>query len=101
MAATTRNNTLLQRLIGAAALDAAIYEEVEADRMATGQAFLIVLMSSVATGIGVRGLNEQSVASVVFFSIVAVMAWASWAVVTLAIGRLCAPDAETRGQGGG
>jgi hypothetical protein len=100
MARPLGNNTFLQRLIGAAALDAAIYEEVEADRMATGQAFLIVLMSSVATGIGVRGLNEQSVASVVFFSIVAVMAWAAWALVTFAIGTLLLPEAETRSDVG-
>ena len=70
MARPLGNNTFLQRLIGAAALDAAIYEEVEADRLATGQAFVVVLMSSIATGIGVRGITEQSVASVVFFSIV-------------------------------
>jgi hypothetical protein len=31
MATITRPNTFLQRLIGAAALDPAIYEEVEAD----------------------------------------------------------------------
>jgi hypothetical protein len=94
------NNTFLQRLIGAAALDAAIYEEVEADRMATGQAFLVVLMSSVATGIGVKGVTEQSVASIVFFSIVALMAWAAWALVTFVIGTLLLPEAETRSDVG-
>src|SRR6188508_2378778 len=35
MATTIRANTFLQRLIGAAALDAAIYEEVESDVRAT------------------------------------------------------------------
>ena len=39
MATTTDGNSFLQRLVGAAALDSAIYEEVEADRGATGQAF--------------------------------------------------------------
>jgi hypothetical protein len=100
MARALGNNTFLQRLIGAAALDAAIYEEVEADRMATGQAFLVVLMSSIATGIGATGVSEQSVASIVFFSIVALMAWASWALVTFVIGTLLLPEAETRSDVG-
>ena len=43
------------RLIGAISLDAAIYEEVEADRGATGQALTIVVMSSLAAGVGARG----------------------------------------------
>jgi hypothetical protein len=100
MARSLGNNTFLQRLIGAAALDAAIYEEVEADRLATGQAFLVVLLSSVATGIGYRGVSEQSVTSIVFFSIVALMAWASWALVTFVIGTLLLPESETRSDVG-
>ena len=68
--------------------------------MATGQAFLVVLMSSVATGIGVKGVSEQSVASIVFFSTVALMAWASWALVTFVIGTLLLPEAETRSDVG-
>jgi hypothetical protein len=100
MARSLGNNTFLQRLIGAAALDAAIYEEVEADRLATGQAFLVVLMSSIATGIGVKGISEQSVASIVFFSIVALMTWAAWALVTFVIGTLLLPEAETRSDVG-
>ena len=57
MATISAANTFLQRLIGALALDAAIYEEVEADRTATGQALAIVLLSSVATGIGASGIE--------------------------------------------
>ena len=41
MATTTAANSFLQRLIGAVSLDAAIYEEVEADRTATGQALAV------------------------------------------------------------
>jgi hypothetical protein len=100
MARTLGNNTFLQRLIGAMALDAAIYEEVEADRMATGQAFLVVLLSSVAAGIGARGVSEQSVVSIVFFSIVALMSWASWALMTFVIGTLLLPEPETRSDVG-
>ena len=53
-------NTYLQRLIGAAALDAAIYEEVEADQAATIQACTTVVISSLAAGIGARGLETNT-----------------------------------------
>src|SRR5206468_994221 len=46
MVTETVTNSFLQRLIGAAALDVAIYEEVEADPSAMGQAFTIVVLSS-------------------------------------------------------
>ncbi len=41
-----------QRMIGAAKLDVHTYEEVEADRTATGQAMGVVVLSSIASGIG-------------------------------------------------
>ena len=43
------------RLIGAAKLDVKIYEEVEADRSALNQAMSVVVLSSVAGGIGIIG----------------------------------------------
>lgn len=96
MPTTTAKNTLLQRLIGAAALDVAIYEEVEADPTATSQAFLIVVASSAAAGIGARGLGEVTFGSIVFFSSVALVAWAAWALVIFEIGSRLMPDPETR-----
>jgi len=44
--------TFLQRAIGAAKLDVGVFEEIEADRTATGQALLIVVLSTAAAGIG-------------------------------------------------
>ena len=46
MATRSATNGFFMRLIGAISLDAAIYEEVEADRGATGQALTIVVMST-------------------------------------------------------
>jgi len=43
--------TFLQRLMGAAVLDATTYEGIEADRSLTGQAMLVVLLSALAAGI--------------------------------------------------
>ena len=44
--------SLANRMIRAAKLDKGLYEEVEADTSATGQAMLVVVLSSVAAGIG-------------------------------------------------
>lgn len=96
MTTTSERNTFLQRLIGAAALDVAIYEEVEADASATTQAFAVVLLSSLAAGVGAGGLAGPSLSSVLFISMLALLTWAAWAVVTLEIGTRILPGAQTR-----
>ncbi|MDA2929968.1 hypothetical protein MYX84_08500, partial [Acidobacteria bacterium AH-259-O06] len=49
-----------ERLIRAAKLDVHIYEEVEADASATGQAMTVVILSSVAQGIGTLKLGGSA-----------------------------------------
>jgi Yip1-like protein len=93
---TPRTNTFLQRLIGAAALDAAIYEEVEADRTATGQAVLVVILSSLAAGVGSRGFGGASIGTMLLMTIGALLGWAAWALVTLQIGGRLMPEPQTR-----
>jgi hypothetical protein len=95
MTTSPATNTFLQRLIGAMALDVAIYEEVEADRGATTQAFAVVLLSSLAAGVGARGLGENSLPSIAFISIVSLLAWAAWALVTFEIGARILPEPQT------
>ena len=56
MTATIGVRTFLRRLIGAATLDAATYEELESDRRATAQASAIVVLSSLAAGTDVGEL---------------------------------------------
>ncbi len=96
MASTTTNNTFTQRVIGALALDATIYEEVEADTGATLQALTIVVLSSVAAGIGSRGLGGTTWQSILFFTIVSLIAWAAWALVVFEIGGRLLPEPDTR-----
>ena len=43
------------RMIGAARLNVNVYEEVEADKTAMGQATAVVVLSSLAAGIGSIG----------------------------------------------
>jgi hypothetical protein len=99
-ATTTRANSFLQRLIGAAALDSAIYEEVEADRAATWQALGVVVAASVAAGVGARPWGAASPAEIGFYTLVALLAWVAWAVVTFEIGARILPDPETRANVG-
>jgi hypothetical protein len=91
-----RPNTFLQRLMGAAALDSAIYEEVEADAGATPQACLVVVLSSLAAGIGARGFGEQSLANIGYIATASLLLWAAWALVTFEIGARLLPGNETR-----
>jgi len=93
-------STFVRRLLGAAALDASVYEEVEADQAATTQALAVVLLSSAAAGIGAQELGETSPASVALFSTIALIAWMGWAFVTYEIGVRLLPEPETRSDPG-
>jgi hypothetical protein len=97
---TRKRSTFLQRLIGAVALRAATYEEVEADRRATGQAVAVVLLSSVAAGLGARGFGASSAVDIAFFGAVALMAWVAWAFVVYEIGARILPGSQTRADVG-
>jgi hypothetical protein len=88
-------NSFLQRLIGAAALDSTIYEEVEADRRATGQALTVIILSSLAAGVGSRGLGGATLPNAAFFGLVSLMAWGAWALLTLQIGGRLLPEPQT------
>ena len=90
----------VMRLIGALALDPVTYEEVEGDRSATGQAMLVVVLSSVGAGIGARGLGSGSPQSMVFISAVSLIAWASWALLTYQIGVRLLPEPDTHSDVG-
>jgi hypothetical protein len=96
MATTTVANSLTQRVIGALALDPTIYEEVEADPSATSQALWIVVLSSVAAGIGSRGLGGTSVSGIAFITMLSLLAWASWALLVFEIGARLMPELGTR-----
>ncbi len=75
-----------ERMIGAARLDSQIYEEVEADTGATGQAVGVVLLSSLAGGIGVAGLGPGGLGGFVVGSVAALIGWVTWAFLTYIIG---------------
>jgi hypothetical protein len=100
MATTTATNGFVMRLIGAISLDPPIYEEVEADRSATGQALVVVLLSSIATGIGARGFGDITLSAVLFFTLVAIVGWMAWALVAFEVGYRLMPEPQTRADVG-
>src|SRR5262249_38341255 len=88
------------RLFGAAALDVGVYEEVEADRGATAQAALVVVVSSLAAGLGAFGLTGRTgsslVAGALVWSALALVGWAAWALLVFQIGGRLMPTRKTR-----
>lgn len=87
----------VQRMVGAARLDAATYEEVEADTRANGQALAVVVLSALAAGIG--GLAERGHGIFVGL-IIALFAWVIWAFLIWLIGVKMLPEPETRSDVG-
>lgn len=83
--------TFGQRLLGAARLDPQVYEEVEADGSATMQALAVVVLTSIAAGIGARrGWN-----GLVVGMLASLGSWYIWAFLTWWIGTRLLPTAET------
>lgn len=100
MAIRTVPTTFPIRLIGAVSLDTLIYEEVEADSGATGQAMLVVVLSSVSAGIGAFGWGNGALRPTLFITALALMSWAVWALLTFIIGTQLMPEAQTRANVG-
>ncbi len=89
-----------ERMIGAAKLDVRVYEEVEADTGATGQAMGVVLLSSLAGGIGSVGLGAGGLGGVVVGGFVALIGWVTWAFLTYIIGTRLLAEPQTRADVG-
>jgi hypothetical protein len=100
MATRTIPTPFSMRLIGALSVDPITYEEVENDRSATWQAVLVVVMSSAAAGIGAFGWGTGSLRGVLFISGLALLAWATWALITFEIGTRLMPERGTRADVG-
>lgn len=86
----------LYRLMGAAMLDASMYEGVEADRSTTAQATLTVLLASLAAGLGSGGWYGVHPFTLVVIAALACCAWVAWAVLIFHVGTRILPGAETR-----
>ena len=85
-------------MIRAAKLDVTLYEEVEADKGAMGQAMGVVVLSSVAAGIGIIGTT--GIKGLVLGTIVALVGWFIWAFLTYYIGTRLLSEPQTKADYG-
>lgn len=87
-------STFTERMMGAATLNVHTYEEVEADTTATTQAMGIVVLSSIAQGIGSLALGGG--AGFVAGAMGALIGWFIWAFLVYIIGTKMLPEPQTR-----
>ena len=86
--------SLRDRMIRAALLDVNLYEEVEADKGAMGQAIAVVVISSVCAGIG--SISKIGISGVLTGTIAALIGWFIWAWLTYFIGTKILPEPQTK-----
>ena len=86
------------RIIRAAKLDVDLYEEVEADKGAMGQAMGVVVLSSVAAGVGT--IARGGLGGMLIGTIIALVGWYVWAYITYIIGTKLLPEPQTKADYG-
>lgn len=92
--------SFVDRMVGAARLRSDIYEEVEADKGAMGQAIAVVVLSSIAAGIGLGAITKGGPSGIVLGVVAALVGWFIWAFLTYFIGTRLLPEPETRSDMG-
>jgi hypothetical protein len=80
-------------MLRAARLEAAVYEEVEADESAIWQALAVVVLSSVAAGVG--SFQNGGAKGVLWQTGAALLGWWVWAWFAYMIGTRLLPTRET------
>ncbi len=85
------------RIIRASKLDVNVYEEVEADKGALRQSMAVVVLSSIAAGLGniVAGFS-----GILIGIIITLISWYVWAYVIYLIGTKVLPEPQTRSNHG-
>ena len=83
-------------MIGALKLDVETYEEVESDPRALNQAMTVVVLSSLAAGIG-AGSQGIAIAANLF---AALIMWFLWAGITYFVGTRILPSPQTHADWG-
>jgi hypothetical protein len=88
------------RIVRAAKLDVNLYEEVEADKTALGQAMTIVVLSSIAAGVGSIPRVGLSVSAILIGTVFSLVGWYVWAYLTYFIGTKFLPEPQTKADPG-
>ena len=91
------NSVFVDRIIRACKLDITLYEEVEADKSATFQAALVVVLSSLAAGVGAISLGSYNF---IMPAILSLISWYIWAYLIYLIGAKLFPEENTKADHG-
>ena len=91
------NSIFINRIIRACKLDVNLYEEVEADKSATVQAAVVVVLSSLAAGVGALSLGASNFLMAPILSLVS---WYFWAYLIYIIGAKIFPEPNTKADHG-
>ena len=83
MIEATRQASIIDRMIRAARLEPQLYEEVEHDQSATGQALLVVVLGAIAAGIGAL---SGGIGGLIVGIIAALVGWAVYAFIAYWVG---------------
>ena len=89
-------STLTNRMVRAARLESQLYEEVEADTGSMRDALTVVVLSSLAAGIGGGG----GFGGLIMGTVAALAGWYVWAYVTYMIGTRILPEPQTQADHG-
>ncbi len=87
-------DTLAHRIVRAITLEARLYEEVEADPGALSQAAAVVILSSVAAGIGTLGPGI-GLAGLFWGTVATLIGWVAWAFLIYFVGAKLLPEPQT------
>ncbi|NLG15705.1 MAG: hypothetical protein GX556_00080 [Fibrobacter sp.] len=85
-------------MLRAARFDSHLYEEVEADSTALVPAMTVVVISSIAAGIGT--ITERGPSGIVIGTFTALASWFIWSLLTYFIGTKLLPEPQTRADPG-
>ena len=91
------NSVFVNRIIRACKLDVNLYEEVEADKSATFQAALVVVLSSLAAGVGALHLGASNF---LIAPLLSLLSWYIWAYLIYLIGAKLFPEPNTKADHG-
>ena len=89
---------LINRMIGAAKLDVPTYEDVERDQNATMQAFIVVALAGVATGIG--SMRSDGFSGLIGGTISGILGWAVFSFIVYFVGTRFLATAQTEADSG-
>tara|TARA_Y100001970_G_C14204833_1_gene843352 strand:- start:814 stop:1338 length:525 start_codon:yes stop_codon:yes gene_type:complete len=90
-------STFLNRVYRAIKIDVDLYEEVEADKSATLQAGLVVVLSSLAAGFGATHLGMSNF---LWAPLLSLLSWYIWAYLIYFVGVKLFSDPKTKSSHG-